>query len=430
MTIILKEHYLKGFIDDAHISTYQSLLQKSFDTLTKKTGEGKEFLGWLSLPSLITKDEIDDIKRTAEKIRNQSEAVIFIGIGGSYLGARAVIDAINGPLANDIHNPKIYYAGHNISSDYTHDLLTVIRGKEVSMVVISKSGTTTEPAIAFRILKKEFEKKYGASAKDRIVAITDKAKGALRTMANSEGYKSYVIPDDVGGRFSVLTPVGLLPIAIAGIDISKLVTGARAMEEETRNSTNINHPLNRYAVIRNALYAKGKKIEIMANFEPGLHYLTEWWKQLYGESEGKDKKAIFPAGVDFTTDLHSMGQWIQDGERSIFETFLIVEKSRHNIEITKQDSDLDELNYLSGKGLSFINYKAYEGTALAHFNGGVPSMTIEVRSLDETTLGELIFFFEKACGLSGYMLGVNPFNQPGVEEYKKNMFKLLNKPGY
>ena len=398
------------------------------------TGEGADFLGWVKLPSETNSELLDRINATADRLRTNCDYVVCVGIGGSYLGAKAV----NTALADNFEfyyaptpkNPKVLYAGQNISEDYTAELEKLLAGKRFGIIVISKSGTTTEPAIAFRILKELLEKQAGKdAAKDLIVAITDASKGALRTLATQEGYETYVIPDNVGGRFSVLTPVGLLPIAVAGHDIKKLMAGAVEMENETLHSSDDNI-CETYARMRNALYADGKKIEILANFEPKLHFFAEWWKQLYGESEGKDNKGIFPAAVDFTTDLHSMGQWIQEGERTIFETVISVAEPAVERRVPADEANLDGLNYLAGKRIDEVNKMAELGTQMAHVEGGVPNLRLVIKSLDEHTLGGLIYFFEKACGISGYMLGVNPFNQPGVEAYKRNMFKLLKKPGY
>ena len=402
--------------------------------LTEGTGAGSDFLGWLHLPSETSQSLLDSINKTAARLREKCDYVVCIGIGGSYLGAKAVIAALSdnfadfyGPKPN---NPKIVYAGQNISEEYTAELEKLLEGKKFGIIVISKSGTTTEPAIAFRIFKELLEKQAGKdAAKDLIVAITDEKKGALRTLATQEGYETYVIPDNVGGRFSVLTPVGLLPIACAGFDIEKLVAGAKEMEETTKHS-GAENPCEVYARMRNALYASGKKIEILVNYNPKLHFLAEWWKQLYGESEGKDGKGIFPASVDLTTDLHSMGQWIQEGERTIFETVLSVKKPSITRRIPQDAANLDGINYLAGKNIDEVNKMAELGTKIAHVDGGVPVIKIELNQLEENTLGQLIYFFEKACGVSGYMLGVNPFNQPGVEAYKKNMFALLEKPGF
>ncbi len=407
---------------------------EALSTLMEGNGAGNDFLGWVKLPSEIDETLISRINATAARLRKECEYVVCVGIGGSYLGAKAVNTALAGsfdeyyaPVAN---SPKVIYAGQNIGEDYLADLETLLEGKKFGIIVISKSGTTTEPAIAFRILKELLEKQAGKeAAKDLIVAVTDATKGALRTLATQEGYETYVIPDNVGGRFSVLTPVGLLPIACAGHDIAKLVAGAADMERDTAHPGPDNIA-QRYACMRNALYQSGKKIEIMVNYNPKLHYFAEWWKQLYGESEGKDGKGIFPASVDFTTDLHSMGQYIQDGERTLFETVLSVKKPALSKRIPSDEANLDGINYLAGKGVDEVNKMAELGTKIAHVEGGVPNMRIELDKLDEHTLGQLIYFFEKACGISGYMLGVNPFNQPGVEAYKKNMFALLDKPGY
>jgi len=396
-------------------------------TLEAGTGEGNDFLGWLHLPSSITDAQLQAIEFTAARMRSECEFVIAIGIGGSYLGAKAVLEALSDHFAayKPSRAPKVLFAGNNISEDYLHDLMTLVEGHKFGIIVISKSGTTTEPAIAFRLFKAMLEKQQGkAFASRNTVAITDAQRGALRNLATQENYTTFVIPDDVGGRFSVLTPVGLLPIAIAGFDIRALVAGAVEMEKGNDEAV-IN-----YAVSRNALYQAGKKIEILVNFCPRLHYLAEWWKQLYGESEGKNHKGIFPASVDFTTDLHSMGQWIQDGERTIFETVLSVGDQQHEVVIPSDDADLDGLNYIAGKRVDEVNKMAELGTRLAHVDGGVPNLLITIPALTERYLGQLIYFFEKACGISGYLLGVNPFNQPGVEAYKKNMFALLNKPGY
>ena len=407
---------------------------KALDVLQQGSGAGNDFLGWLHLPSEVSAELIDRINATAKRLRDNCDYVVRIGIGGSYLGAKAVITALSDNFesyyAPTQGCPKVVFAGQNISEDYTAELERLLSGKRFGIIVISKSGTTTEPAIAFRIFKEMLEKQAGKdAAKDLIVAITDRAKGALRTLATQEGYETYVIPDNVGGRFSVLTPVGLLPIAVAGHDIKALVEGAVEMEKATMASGDDNL-CEVYARMRNALYRDGKKIEILVNFEPKLHFFAEWWKQLYGESEGKEGKGIFPAAVDFTTDLHSMGQWIQEGERTIFETVLSVAQTQENRLVPHDDANLDGLNYLEGKRIDEVNKMAELGTQMAHVDGGVPNLRIVLDSLCEKTLGSLIYFFEKACGISGYMLNVNPFNQPGVEAYKRNMFKLLKKPGY
>ena len=399
-------------------------------------GAGNDYIGWVTLPSSITNDELDDIQNTANILRNKCEVVIVAGIGGSYLGARAVNDALASAFdayqAADRKNPYVVYAGNNIGEDYLAELMEFIDDKQFGIINISKSGTTTETALAFRLLKTVLEQKVGKEeARNRIVAITDQAKGALRSLATKEGYKTFVIPDNVGGRFSVLTPVGLLPIAVAGGDIYALVKGAQDMEKATAAEiAYAQNPACQYAAIRNALYQSGKKIEILVNFNPKLHYFSEWWKQLYGESEGKNNKGIFPAAVDFTTDLHSMGQWIQEGERTIFETVISIEKANKQVLVPMDEENLDGLNFLAGKRVDEVNKMAELGTQLAHIDGGVPNIHISFEKIDEYNIGQFIYFFERACGISGYVLGVNPFNQPGVEAYKKNMFALLDKPGY
>ena len=424
-----------GFVSENTIRGYEDKVNQSNEALHDKTGKGSDFLGWLDLPSSITSDDINEINAAAEKIRSLADYVVVTGIGGSYLGAKAVIDALSNGfdfLQTERKNPVILYAGHNIGEDYSYELLDLLKDKSFAVVVISKSGTTTEPAIAFRLLKQLMEEKYPAEEiKERIVAITDEKKGALRTLADREGYKTFVIPDDVGGRYSVLTPVGLLPIAIAGFDIEKLVEGARFMEEQTKPGKSFyENPASVYAATRNALYNDGKAIEILVNYQPKLHYLSEWWKQLYGESEGKENKGIFPASVDFTTDLHSMGQWIQEGVRNIFETVVSIAEPNTEVKIPEDKDNLDSLNYLAGKRVDEVNKMAELGTLVAHVDGGVPNIKLELPKLNEYYLGELLYFFEKACGISGYTLGINPFDQPGVEAYKKNMFALLGKPGF
>lgn len=416
----------------------QNLSKTAIDSQQKlhlANGAGNDFLGWLNLPSSISLELIQEIKVTAKHLSAQSEVVVVVGIGGSYLGARAVIDALTNSfehLDKEKKTPTIVYAGQNIDEDYTAELLDFLKHKDFSVIVISKSGTTTEPALAFRLLKSLLEKKYATKdVKNRIVAITDEKRGALRTLADREGYQTYVIPDDVGGRFSVLTPVGLLPIAVAGIDIEALVSGAKDMEMATAEDVPFEkNPAAIYATVRNLLYNEGKKIEILANYNPKLQYFSEWWKQLYGESEGKDGKGIFPAAVNFTTDLHSMGQWIQDGERTIFETVISIENPLNNVEVPAEDEDLDQLNYLAGKRVDEVNKMAELGTMIAHVDGKVPNIRIVVPVLDAYHVGQLIYFFEKACGISGYILDVNPFDQPGVEDYKRNMFALLGKAGF
>jgi glucose-6-phosphate isomerase len=398
-------------------------------------GAGNDFLGWVHLPSSITEADLDELQAAAEKLRSRCEVVVVAGIGGSYLGARAVNEALSNSflqINGDKKNPLVVYAGNNIGEDYLADLMEMLRTKQFGIINISKSGTTTETALAFRLLKTQLEEQVGkAEARERIVAVTDKAKGALRTLATKEGYKTFVIPDSVGGRFSVLTPVGLLAIAVAGHDIKQLVRGAVEMEKATGVDVPYEqNPSAQYAAVRNALYQAGKKTEILVNFNPRLHYFAEWWKQLFGESEGKDHKGIYPSSVDFTTDLHSMGQWIQEGERTIFETVISVEKPERKVIIPSDEENLDGLNFLAGKRVDEVNKMAELGTQIAHVDGGVPNLKVSIERIDELNLGRLIYFFERACGISGYILGVNPFNQPGVEAYKKNMFALLEKPGY
>ena len=422
-----------GFIPEKEIETIKKEIFANQQKLHDKSGAGNDFLGWVNLPSSISKEELNKIKTSAARIGSIADYVIVIGIGGSYLGTRAVIDALSDSfdlLRNSRKNPVILYAGQNIGEDYMYELLDLLKDKSFALLVVSKSGTTTEPAVAFRLLKEALEKKYSAEeVRNRIIAITDESKGALRTLAGREGYETFVIPDDVGGRFSVLTAVGLLPIAIAGVDIEKLLEGAREMEKILKSEKYEDNIAAMYAAVRNILYRNGKTTEILVNYHPKLHFLAEWWKQLYGESEGKEHKGIFPAAVDFTTDLHSMGQWIQDGQRTIFETVLSVENQKHCVQIPKVDDDLDQLNYLAGKRLDEVNKMAELGTLIAHVDGGVPNIRITIPELNEFYIGQLIYFFEKGCGISGYVLGVNPFDQPGVEAYKKNMFALLGKPG-
>lgn len=424
-----------GFISQADINGQAALAKKCNETLHNGTGKGNDFLGWLNLPSSITDTQLKDIEDTTAALRAKCDVIVLVGIGGSYLGSKAVIDSLSNYfdwLQTDRKNPVILYAGNNIGEDYLVEMLTYLKGKSFGIINISKSGTTTEPALAFRILKGELEKAVGREeAKSRIVAITDAARGALYTLATKEGFKKYVIPDNVGGRFSVLTPVGLLPIALAGINVRELIAGAAFMEKETAPSVPFEKNLAEiYAVTRNELYKKGKKIEILANFHPKLHYIAEWWKQLYGESEGKENKGIFNASVDFTADLHSMGQWIQEGERSIFETVISIAKPNLSLAVPSDEENLDGLNFLTGKNVDFVNKMAELGTQLAHVDGGVPNIKIELPELNAYSIGQLLYFFEKACGISGYILGVNPFDQPGVEAYKKNMFALLEKPGF
>ena len=424
------------FISDDEVVAMKKIAEDAKEVLVNKSGAGNDFLGWIDLPVDYDKDEFARIKAAAKKIQSDSEVLVVIGIGGSYLGARAAIDFLRHGFYNNVSKeirktPEIYYAGNSISPAYLKGLLDVVGDRDFSVNIISKSGTTTEPAIAFRIFKEKLEKKYGKEeAAKRIYATTDKAKGALKNLATEEGYESFVVPDDVGGRFSVLTAVGLLPIAVSGADIDKLMEGAASGREKALNNTFEDNDAVKYAAIRNILLRKGKSIEITANYEPSLHYFGEWWKQLYGESEGKDQKGIFPAAVDSTTDLHSMGQFIQDGSRLMFETVVNIEKTDADIVIQEEADDLDGLNYLAGKDMDFVNKSAMNGTILAHTDGNVPNLMVNVPEQNEFYLGELFYMYEFACGVSGYILGVNPFNQPGVESYKKNMFALLGKPGY
>lgn len=425
-----------GFVSQDEIDALAPFIRSAHETIENKTGAGSDYLGWVDLPVDYDKEEFARIKKAAEKIRSDSDVLVVIGIGGSYLGARAAIEMLSHSFANAVskelrNGPQIFYAGNSISSTYLAELIEACEDKDISVNVISKSGTTTEPAIAFRIFKEILENKYGKEgAKGRIYATTDKDKGALKTLADAEGYETFVVPDDVGGRFSVLTAVGLLPIAAAGIDIDAMMQGAADSREEYSEPDVDKNMCYQYAAVRNCLARKGKCIEMMINFEPALHYFGEWWKQLYGESEGKDNKGIFPAAADFSTDLHSMGQYIQDGQRLMFETAVLVDEPRKNIEIKENEDNLDGLNFLAGKTVDYVNLKASQGTALAHTDGGVPNLAVRVPKLDAYYFGKLVYFFEKACGISGYLLGVNPFNQPGVEAYKKNMFALLGKPGY
>ena len=425
--------HTNSFVSKEKIQSYESQVASTYNTIYNRTGAGNDFLGWVNLPSEIDESLIADIEQTAAMLRKKSEIFVVIGIGGSYLGARAVIEALQNhfaPLTDS--KPLVVYAGHNMSEDYLQELMAILDKKDYSLAVISKSGTTTEPAIAFRILKQHIINKYGdQEAASRIIAITDKARGALKQLANVKGYKTYIVPDDVGGRFSVLTPVGLLPIAMAGIDIRKLIAGAIEIEKLCKNNPTLNgNFVSEYAVVRHILYSMGKTNEIMVNYEPRLVYFSDWWKQLYGESHGKNGKGIFPASVTFSTDLHSMGQYIQDGIRNLFETVISVENSDHELRIPMENEDLDQLNYIAGKRISEVNHKAELGTMLAHEDGGVPNIRIVIPEISAYVLGQLIYFFEMGCALSGYMLEVNPFDQPGVEAYKKNMFALLGKKGY
>ncbi|MGM0922390.1 MAG: glucose-6-phosphate isomerase [Bacillota bacterium] len=416
--------YLRDFVKVAHHSIHE------------KTGAGSDYLGWVDLPSEYDKEEFARIQKSAEKIKSDSDVLLVVGIGGSYLGARAALEMLNHSFYNALSKeqrktPQIIFVGNNISSTYMKDLMDLLDGKDFSINVISKSGTTTEPALAFRIFRKLLEEKYGkAEAKSRIYATTDKARGALKTLATEEGYESFIIPDDVGGRYSVLTAVGLLPIAAAGADIEEMMKGAAAAMADFATSELEDNAAYQYAAVRNALYNRGKTIEMLINYEPGLQYFAEWWKQLFGESEGKDQKGIFPASANFSTDLHSMGQYVQEGRRDLFETVLNVEKPRHELTIEAEENDLDGLNYLAGETVDFVNKKAFQGTMLAHTDGGVPNLIVNLPEMNEYTFGYLVYFFEKACAMSGYLLGVNPFDQPGVEAYKVNMFALLGKPGF
>ena len=425
-----------SFISNEEVESMKKIAEDAKKVLVDKTGAGNDFLGWIDLPVNYDKEEFDRIKKAAKKIQEDSEVLIVIGIGGSYLGARAAIDFLRHGFYNNVSKeirktPEIYYAGNSISPAYLQGLIDVVGDRDFPVNIISKSGTTTEPAIAFRIFKEMLEKKYGKEeAAKRIYATTDKSKGALKGLATAEGYESFVVPDDVGGRFSVLTAVGLLPIAVSGADIDKLMEGAASGREKALNNAFEENDAIKYAAIRNILLRKGKSVEITANYEPSLHYFGEWWKQLYGESEGKDQKGIFPAAVDLTTDLHSMGQFIQDGSRIMFETVIKIEETDAKIIIDKDPEDLDGLNYLAGKDMDFVNKSAMNGTILAHTDGNVPNLLVSVPKQNEFYLGELFYMYEFACGVSGYILGVNPFNQPGVESYKKNMFALLGKPGY
>ena len=433
----IKLKYNNTNITKRMIQDYAKEVEKNHKELHKRALDEEDFVGWLELPTDYNKEEFKRIKKAAKKIAKESDILVVIGIGGSYLGARAVIESLTSTFYNLLSEkqrkyPQILYVGNNLSPNYMNELIEYIGNKDFSVNVISKSGTTTEPAIAFRIFREILENKYGIDeARSRIYATTDKQKGALKTLAENEGYEQFVVPDNIGGRYSVLTAVGLLPIAVARIDIDKLMEGARTAQERFDDSDLKYNECYQYAVIRNILYSKmNKTTEILVNYEPKMHYFTEWWKQLYGESEGKENKGIFPAGVDFTTDLHSMGQYIQEGRRDLFETVISIKTPKNDIIINPDDDNLDGLNYLSGKTMDYVNKKAMEGTIKAHVDGDVPNIEIEMNKLDEKNIGELIYFFEKACAMSGMILGVNPFNQPGVEKYKKNMFHLLEKPGY
>ncbi len=425
-----------GFVSEEELKNFKSTVMGAKETLLSKNGAGNDFLGWIDLPVDYDKEEFDRIKKAAKKIQGDSDVLLVIGIGGSYLGARAAIEFLSHSFYNGLSKekrnaPEVYFVGNSISSKYIADLKDMLEGKDFSINIISKSGTTTEPAIAFRVFKEMLIAKYGKEeANKRIYATTDKSRGALKSLANEEGYESFVVPDDVGGRFSVLTAVGLLPIAAAGMDIDKLMEGAASGRKKALEDPYESNDALLYAAVRNILHRKGKAVEIVANYEPSMHYVSEWWKQLYGESEGKDQRGILPAAVDLTTDLHSMGQFIQDGARIMFETVLNLEESQAEILLNKEDVDTDGMNYLAGKSVDFVNKSAMNGTILAHTDGNVPNLMVKIPEQNEFYLGELFYFFEFACGISGYILGVNPFNQPGVESYKKNMFALLGKPGY
>ncbi len=422
-----------SFVNQDDFNKYENFAKEQNEKITNKTGKGNDFLGWVDLPNNISQKNLQDINDTAKVLREKSEFIVIIGIGGSYLGAKAVIEALSGQfeyLRSNKENPHILFAGQNLSEDYHFELLEFLRDKKYSVIIISKSGTTTEPAIAFRLFRKDLENRFGKKeASKRIVAITDASKGALRNLTDQENYKSFIIDDDIGGRYSVLTPVGLLPIACAGFNIIEMVNGAKEMMQVTETKFDRN-PVFQYASIRHLFYTKNKTIEILANYDPRLNFMAEWWKQLYGESEGKENKGIFPASVNFTTDLHSLGQYVQEGLRNIFETVISVEKTRFNLNIPEDKDNFDKLNYLAGKPIDFVNKMAELGTTIAHVDGDVPNIKIILPEISEFYIGELIYFFEKACAISGYLLDVNPFDQPGVEAYKKNMFALLEKPGF
>jgi len=434
----IKFDYSKAlsFFGKHEVTYMQAAVEAAHNQLHQKTGAGNDYLGWIDLPVDYDRDEFTRIQKAANKIKSDSDILLVIGIGGSYLGARAAIEMLNHSFYNVLSKekrktPQVIFVGNNISSTYMTDVMDLLDGKDFSINVISKSGTTTEPALAFRIFRKLLEGKYGSEdAKSRIYATTDQEKGALKTLADEEGYETFVIPDDVGGRYSVLTAVGLLPIAVSGVDIDEMMKGAADAREEFSSPNLDENIAYQYAAIRNVLYNKGKTIEMLINYEPGLQYFSEWWKQLFGESEGKDQKGIFPSSANFSTDLHSLGQYVQEGRRDLFETIIKVQSSRHELLIESEESDLDGLNYLEGKTVEFVNDKAFEGTLLAHTDGGVPNLVVEIPEMDAYTFGYLVYFFEKACALSGYLLGVNPFDQPGVEAYKVNMFALLGKPGF
>ncbi|MFZ0445986.1 MAG: glucose-6-phosphate isomerase [Bacillus sp. (in: firmicutes)] len=425
-----------GFFEEHELTYLQDAVKVAHHSLHEQTGAGSDFLGWIDLPVNYDKEEFSRIQKAAEKIKSDSDVLLVIGIGGSYLGARAAVEALQHSFFNALPKekrqaPQIIFTGNNISSSYIHDVFDLLEGKDFSINVISKSGTTTEPAIAFRLFRKLLEEKYGKEeALKRTYVTTDKAKGALKTVADEEGMETFVIPDDVGGRYSILTAVGLLPIAASGLDIDAMMQGARAAREDFGKSELSDNAAYQYAVVRNVLYNKGKTVEMLINYEPALQYFAEWWKQLFGESEGKDQKGIYPSSANFSTDLHSLGQYVQEGRRILFETVIKVDKPKHELTINEIEKDLDGLNYLAGKSIDFVNNKAFEGTLLAHTDGGVPNLIVNIPQLDEYTFGYLVYFFEKACAMSGYLLGVNPFDQPGVEAYKTNMFALLGKPGF
>ncbi|MFI8577722.1 glucose-6-phosphate isomerase [Rossellomorea aquimaris] len=425
-----------SFFGEHELTYLSDAVKVAHHSLHEQTGAGNDFLGWIDLPVEYDKEEFSRIQKSAEKIKSDSDVLLVVGIGGSYLGARAAIEMLNHSFYNALpkekrSTPQVLFVGQNISSTYMRDLMDLLDGKDFSINVISKSGTTTEPALAFRIFRNMLEEKYGVEeARKRIYATTDKSKGALKTLAKDEGYETFVVPDDIGGRYSVLTAVGLLPIAASGVEIETMMSGAAQAREDFGKSELTENPAYQYAAVRNALYNKGKTIEMLINYEPGLQYFSEWWKQLFGESEGKDQKGIYPSSANFSTDLHSLGQYVQEGRRDIFETVIKVSEPRHELKIEKADSDLDGLNYLAGETVDFVNNKAFEGTLLAHTDGGVPNLIVEIPAMDAYTFGYLVYFFEKACAMSGYLLGVNPFDQPGVEAYKVNMFALLGKPGF
>ncbi|MFD1851373.1 glucose-6-phosphate isomerase [Oceanobacillus bengalensis] len=432
MTISFDISNALSFMKESEVDHLSEFVRVAHGYLHEKKGPGSNYLGWVDLPLNYDKDEFVRIKQAAKRIQNQSDALIVIGIGGSYLGARSAIEALSHSFHNQMNDKtKVYFAGHNISSTYISHLFELLEGKDISVNVISKSGTTTEPALAFRIFRDYMEKKYGKEeARKRIFATTDQEKGVLKKLADKEGYETFVIPDDVGGRYSVLTAVGLLPIAVAGLDIDHMMEGAAAAARKYNNPDLLTNESYQYAAVRNVLYNKGKAIEVLVNYEPSLHYVSEWWKQLFGESEGKDQKGLFPASVDFSTDLHSMGQYVQEGRRNLLETVLQIKKPRIEVTIQEDPENIDGLNFLAGKTMDEVNKSAFQGTLMAHIDGEVPNLVIELDEMNEYTYGEMVYFFEKACGISGHLLGVNPFDQPGVEAYKKNMFALLDKPGF